>query len=130
MIDMTGFGKRMDVPGGRRAAPRKPVLLRAAMHTLRHSRSVTLFDVSKTGAQMNMPVPLACGLELMLRIGTSDIFGTVVRVEDETCGIAFEEPLDDALVEQLQAKGKVMMVSGLTPDEMLGAEDWQDSLAR
>jgi hypothetical protein len=126
----TDFGKRMDGPGGRRAATRKPVLLRAALHTLEHSRGATLYDVSATGAQMNMPVPLKLGQEVWLSIPPSELFAKVVRIEGETCGIVFDEPLDAEAVASFQARGKVMMVHGLSRDEMLGAEDWQNSLAR
>jgi hypothetical protein len=131
MIKMSSeFGKRMDGPGGRRSAPRQPVLLRAALHTLQHSRGATLFDVSATGAQMSMPVPLKVGQEIWLSIPPAEIFGTIVWVKEDTCGIAFDEALDEGTVASFQARGKVMMVHGLSKDEMLGAEDWKDSLAR
>lgn len=127
---MTSFGKRLDGPGGHRSAPRKPVLLRAALHTLTSSRSATLFDVSRSGARMSLPVPLASGQQLWLTIPPSEIFATVVWVEGDHCGIHFDEPLGDDELAALQARGKVMMIHGLTPDEQLGAEDWQTNLAR
>jgi hypothetical protein len=127
---MTTFGKRLDGPGGHRAAARKPVLLRAALHTLTASRPVTLFDVSRTGARLSMPVPLASGQPLWLTIPPSEIFATVVWIEGDHCGIHFDDPLDDDELATLQAKGKVVMIHGLTADEQLGAEDWQTNLAR
>lgn len=127
---MDSFGKRLDGPGGRREAERAPVLLRAALHTMNASRPVTLFDVSATGAQMSMPQPLRLGQQFWLKIPPTIIFGTVVWIDDELCGVAFDEPLDGQELAVLEAKGKVIMMYGLTPDEQLGAEDWQTNLAR
>lgn len=127
---MTDFGKRMDGPGGRRSAARAPVLLRAAMHTVRHSRGTTLLDVSRTGAQMQMPVPLGVGQDLLLKVPPTEVFGTIVWVDGDMCGIAFENPLDDEEWKALCAKGKLILIHGLSMDEQLGAEDWKTNLAR
>ncbi len=54
----------------------------------------------------------------------------VMWVKEELCGIEFDEPLDPEELAGLQAKGKVIMMHGLTADEQLGAEDWQSNLAR
>ena len=127
---MTNFGKRLDGPGGHRAAAREPVLLRVALHTLSSSRAVTLFDVSTTGARMSMPEPLRCGQALWLKIPPSEIFATVAWVGNDDCGIHFDDPLDDSELAMLRTKGKVVMIHGLSPDELLGAEDWTTNLAR
>ncbi len=127
---MNDFGKRLDGPGGRREAERAPVLLRAALHTMSASRAITLFDVSATGAQMSMPDPLHLGRQFWIKIPPTIIFGTVVWMKEQLCGIAFDEPIDPQELATLQAKGKVIMMHGLTADEQLGAEDWQSSLAR
>lgn len=127
---MNDFGKRRDGPGGRREAERAPVLLRAALHTMTSSRPITLFDVSATGAQMSMPEPLHCGQQLWLKIPPTIIFGSVVWIDEELCGVEFDAPLDPDELAVLQAKGKVIMMYGLTADEQLGAEDWQTNLAR
>lgn len=127
---MATFGKRLDGPGGQRSAARAPVLLRAALHTLTSSRSVTLFDVSRTGARMGLREPLAIGQSLWLKIPPSDIFATVVWLDGQQCGIQFDQPLGEDELAALQARGKVVMIHGLTPDEQLGAEDWQTNLAR
>ena len=51
-------------------------------------------------------------------------------VDGEECGVLFDEPLADAEVTSLQARGKVIIVLGLSLDEQLGAEDWQSGLMR
>ena len=127
---MGDFGKRLDGPGGRRVATREPVLLNAALLTLQTSRPVTLLDVSKTGARLRVREPLSRGQQIWLKINPSDLFGTVVWVEEEECGILFDEPLGDADVASLQARGKVVIFVGLTADEQLGAEDWQSGFMR
>jgi len=127
---MGDFGKRLDGPGGRREAPREPVLLNAALLTLQASRPVTLVDVSKTGARLRGKESLSRGQQIWLKINPSDIFGTVVWVDGEECGILFDEPLADVDVASLQARGKVIIVLGLSVDEQLGAEDWQSGLMR
>ena len=55
---MKTFGKRLDGPGGRRSAPRAPVAMSAAMHTIGASRTVGVLDVSKTGAQLRSREPV------------------------------------------------------------------------
>jgi len=49
---MTAFGKRLDGPGGRRHSARAPVLMSAAMHAVGTSQTVSLVDVSRTGAKL------------------------------------------------------------------------------
>ncbi len=127
---MRDFGRRLDGPGGRRAARREPVLLNAALLTLRASRPVTLVDVSKTGARLRVREPLSRGQQIWLKINPSDFFGTVVWVDGEECGVLFDDPLADAEVASLQARGKVIIIVGLSNDEQLGAEDWQSGLMR
>lgn len=127
---MASFGKRLDGPCGHRSAAREPVLLRAALHTLTASRGVTLFDVSATGARMSMPEPLRCGQTVWLKLPPAEHFAKVVWLGDDVCGIQFDEPLDEEELAALRVKGKVVMIHGLTPDELLGAEDWTNNLAR
>ena len=127
---MNTFGKRLDGPGGRRVAARAPVLLRAALNTMTSSRPVTLFDVSANGAQISMPQPLHSGQQLWLKIDSTIIFGSVVWVKDEMCGIAFDDPLNDETLTMLQARGKVVTILGLSADEQLGAEDWESGFTR
>jgi len=67
---------------------------------------------------------------LWIKIQPLEIFATVAWIGADSCGVQFDEPLDEEAVALLQAKGKVVMIHGLTPDELLGAEDWTGSLAR
>ena len=127
---MTSFGKRLDGPGGRRRAQRKPVLMSAAMHTVGASRTVSVRDVSTTGARITCSVPLTPGQEVWLKIPPSDVFARVRWTEGSVSGLHFEEPLAEAEAARLQARGKVVIMPRLSLEEQLAVEDWQDSLAR
>lgn len=127
---MSRFGKRLDGPGGRRHEAREPVLLAAALMALGSSRTVYLLDVSKTGAQLRISEPLLVGQEAWLKIQPADIFGTVVWAEDDHCGIVFDVPLTDEDVALLQARGKVILIPRLSPEEQMAAAEWSAGLAR
>lgn len=127
---MHDFGKRTDGPGGRRSAPRETVLLNAALLTLSASRTVILLDVSRTGARARADLPLTVGQEVWLKVNPVDIFGTVTWINGQECGILFDIPLDDGEVGRLQARGKVIFIAGLTPEEQFCADDWQGGLMR
>jgi PilZ domain len=127
---MAKFGKRRDGPGGRRHDAREPVLLAAALMALGSSRTVYLVDVSKTGCQLRISEPLLVGQEVWLKIQPADIFGTVVWVKDEHCGIAFDVPFADEDVALLQTRGKVILIPRLTPEEQMAAAEWSAGLAR
>jgi hypothetical protein len=127
---MGNFGKRMDGPGGRRVAPREQVLLSAAMLTLSSSRTVTLLDVSTTGARMKTSEELFLGQEVWLKINPSDIFGTVAWTEGDQCGILFDDPITEDTVAGIEGRGRVVMIAGLSQDEQFCAEDWQYGMLR
>lgn len=127
---MTEFGKRMDGPGGRRAAPREAVLLNAALMTLSVSRTVILLDVSTTGARATASLPLFVGQQVWLKVNPVDIFGRVAWTNGSECGILFDFPLDDDEIVRIQARGKVIFIAGLSKEEQFCADDWQGSLMR
>jgi len=127
---MTGFGKRLDGPGGRRRAQREPVLLNAALLALGCSRAVTLVDVSRTGARMTLPEPMRRGQQVWLKLPDTEVFGSVKWIDGDSCGIAFDSPLDDRELALLRAKGRFVLVHGLAPEEQMALEDWKAGLAR
>jgi hypothetical protein len=127
---MTKFGKRLDGPGGRRTAPRAPVLMSAAMHAVSGSQTVSLLDVSKTGAKLRARMPLTLDQHVWIKIPPDDVFGTVVWAEGEEYGIHFDTPLTDADAASLQARGKVVIMPRLTLEEQLGVEDWKSGFIR
>jgi hypothetical protein len=126
---MAAFGKRRDGPGGRRRAERAPVLMAAAMHVVGASRTVSIIDVSSTGARLRTSLPLDLGQIVWLKIPPNDVFGRVRWMEGDLCGIAFDEPLGTAEAARLQARGKVVIMPRLSLEEQLAIEDWKESMA-
>jgi hypothetical protein len=127
---MTSFGKRLDGPGGRRAAARAPVLMSAAMHAVGASQTVSLLDVSKTGVKLRARVPLELDKHVWIKIPPNDVFGTVIWVDGEKCGIQFDSPLTDEEAAALQARGKVVIMPRLSLEEQLAVEDWKSGFVR
>jgi hypothetical protein len=127
---MTTFGKRLDVPGGRRTAPRAPVLMSAAMHTVGASRTVSVLDVSKTGAKLRCRVPLRMSQVVWLKLSRADVFAKVVWADGEQCGVEFDEALGETEAARLQARGKVVITPRLGPEEQPADEDWKSKMAR
>ena len=127
---MTQFGRRLDGPGGRRAEAREPVLLSASLLSLRSSRPIILSDVSRTGAQLLLHEPMRPGQEVWIKVPPAEIFGEVVWMDGDRCGITFDEPLSDDELGLLQALGSVTIARNLQPEELLALEDWGSGLAR
>jgi hypothetical protein len=123
---MTAFGKRLDGPGGRRHSARAPVLMSAAMHAVGTSQTVSLVDVSRTGAKLRGHAPLEIGKEVWLKAPPADMFGTIVWVDGDHCGVEFETPLGEEEAATLQARGKVVLMPRLSLEEQLGIEDWKN----
>ena len=121
---MTAFGKRLDGPGGRRAALRRPVVKAASIMTLQNSRVVSLVDLSTSGAKIDGCGPVRVGQDLWLKIGTTDVFGTAAWTAGDTCGITFEEALSQEQLDGLSSGGEWTMFAALTAEERLAAEDW------
>jgi uncharacterized protein involved in propanediol utilization len=127
---MTQFGKRVDGPSGRRAAPRDQVLLPAAVTTLRFAKTVDLTNVSTTGAKLRAIELPDEGQELLLKMGQVEAFGVVVWKSGDLCGIAFDQPLTDAEVQHVGQEGRLSRMTHLTPDERLAYESWTLGPAR
>jgi PilZ domain len=124
------FGKRLDVPGGRRTAERSPVRLPVSLQALNTSCPVTLLNVSRTGAKMSMNEEMYRGQEVWLTFGQAQIFGTVRWVRGQSCGISFDEPLGDRELALLQAQGQVARLHGLSAEDRMALADWKAGLAR
>jgi hypothetical protein len=125
---MGNFGKRLDGPGGRRAAPRSEALKAVGVLATDRSRVGYLLDVSTTGAKLDGGGDLSVGQDIWLKLGKTDIFATVVWTKPDCCGVHFDAPLDDEDVEELSQTQRGAMYARLTPEEKLGAEDWLNGL--
>jgi hypothetical protein len=86
---MSGFGKRIDGPGGRRRTQRQQVQLAGTATSLHDTRSVLVEDVSWTGAKVfgrGLPLP---GKEVLIRAGERVLFGRVRWAKQDRRGIIF-----------------------------------------
>ena len=127
---MSEFGKRLDGPGGRRAAAREPVLLTAALLTVGCSRPVILLDVSKTGTHIEVHDEMRVGQEVWLKVAQLEIFGTIVWVDGGKCGVAFDEAIDDVEVTLLRASSSTALNGDMPAEQRLAGDDWSSGLAR
>ena len=114
---MSGFGKRLDGPSGRRAAGRQPVVLNAAMLAIGASRTAIIRDVSRTGLKLEVNAEMYVGQEVWLKLPPYDIFGKVAWVKGKQCGIRLDEPFTEKQTQLLKASGKAAWLPRLTPDE-------------
>lgn len=110
---MSNFGRRVDGPAGRRRAQREAVVLAGSALTLGASRAVVVTDVSPTGAKLLGRVLPPQGSDVLLTVGTAELFGEIVWVARDECGIAFESPLDRKVTEHLKRDGRWATVMGI-----------------
>lgn len=110
---MPSFGKRVDVPGGRRRTARQRVVLVGSAMLMEGSRSIVVDDVCSTGARLRGRDLPATGADMIVRIGGLDILATVAWREEQQCGITFEAPLDHNGVQQLKEAGSIGHVLGV-----------------
>jgi hypothetical protein len=126
---MPTFGKRRG--GGRRANPRASTPLPAMVTTLRDSQCATLVNASCTGARLrgsDMPAP---GEELLIKVGSSQLFATVVWSNADQCGVLFEREIPSGQVELLRREAaSSASLTRLSPEEKLALDDWTIGLAR
>jgi len=115
---------------GRRSEPRACVLLVGSAEALSGNKSVTLLDVSMTGARIEGRDLPQVGKEIILKSGPVDTFGTIIWAASERCGVKFDEPLELRHLLELRAKAAEAADSAMTPQERQAADDWMNGLAR
>jgi len=107
------FGRRVDVPGGRRRIERERVVLAAAAVMLDRSRSVVVEDVCSSGARLRGRDLPEDGQELLVKVGSIDVMASVAWSGQDVCGITFDPPLQPAGVKQLKDEGRLGRVLGI-----------------
>lgn len=129
-MNMTNFGKRLDGPGGRRAASRKPAFTATGVMTLDRSQVGYLLDVSATGAKLDGGCSLSIGQNIWLKSGNIDVLAHVVWSDLDTCGVHFDRTLRDDEINQLTQVPQGAMFARLSLEEKLGAADWMNNRIR
>jgi hypothetical protein len=127
---MVGFGKRMDGPGGRRTATRKPAFRATGIMTVDRSQVGYLLDVSATGAKLDGGGDLSIGQDIWLKTGDIDVLAHVVWSGRNICGVHFDTPLSEEEITQVSQVPQGAMFARLSLEEKLGAADWMNGLIR
>jgi hypothetical protein len=83
----------------RRAARRTRATCPAILRTLTGESCGHLWDLSETGARVSVPSPPAEGEAVQLKWGTERVWCHVVWIDHDMCGLAFDSPIDPAVVE-------------------------------
>lgn len=110
---MPNFGRRIDGPTGRRRAQREEVVLAASALTPGASRAVVVTDVSPSGAKLiGRKLPPA-GSDVLLTVGSAELFGEIAWLGHDECGISFESPLPAELTDYLKQEGRWAKVMGI-----------------
>lgn len=100
----------------------------AVVTTLNESHSAVVVDVSAKGAKLRGPILPGPGQDLFLSIDGLVMFGVVVRQEDDTRGIVFDEPLDAN--QEARLRQKLIQASGLPIEIRAAFDDWSAGFAR
>ena len=119
---MTEFGKCRG--GGRRSAERVEIPLPALLTTVARTHRAALLDVSCTGVRVQGSDLPHEGEDLQIKIESVRAFGTVMWVEGQQCGLAFDSPLMPFEVDSLRRQANLPRLAGLAVEDRLAAEDW------
>lgn len=82
----------------RRTARRWRATCAASLQTLTEENSGQLWDLSETGARLQIGDPPQQGSTAWLKWGSEKVVCRVVWIADDMCGVAFERPLNPAVV--------------------------------
>ena len=127
---MAGFGKRLDGPGGRRVAQRRPSFTATGIITQNRSQVGYLIDISATGAKLDGGGGLSIGQNVWLKSGHIDVLASVVWTGPTICGVQFDTPLSDDEIKQLSQVPQGALFASLSTEEKLGIADWMNGLVR
>jgi hypothetical protein len=86
---MANFGKRMDIPGGKRRIRRNPVSIRGTASTLFSSSNILIENLCFNGARVYGRDLPTVGAEILLRRDDKAIHGTVAWADGDRRGIIF-----------------------------------------
>ena len=88
---MSGFGRRLDGPRGRRRAAREGVAYLGSAVSLDGSTSVLVEDLSSSGARVRGRGLPATGKQILIRTDRLSLFGRVAWAHDDHRGIIVDE---------------------------------------
>ena len=115
---------------GRRAEMRAPVRLPVSAETLDGTKRIALLEVSLSGARVEGAGLPGAGRDIVLMCGSVEAFGTIAWAAGERRGIRFDEAISPADIVALRNVATAAENSGITPEEIQAAADWESGLAR
>ena len=107
------FGKRVDLPAGRRRLKREDVILAASARSIGSSRMVVVTDVSAKGAKLQGRDLGSLDPSVMISIGDVDLFAKIAWSGRDECGVLFEEDLQSDTVAHIKREGGWAKVMGI-----------------
>jgi len=110
---MPEFGRRMDGLSGRRQRQRSPVTLAASAWAIGRSHSVLVADISQSGARLQGRDFPAVGADLMVTIGSVEVFAKVKWRDDDECGITFDTSFTPEMLGRVRQEGDWALVTGV-----------------
>jgi hypothetical protein len=96
----------------------------AQVLTLTGQTTVSLLDLSASGAQVRVKAPLRCGQDVMLWWLGFEAFGQVVRANGEEAGVAFHDPLPLPVLVQTRQQIDAGLAPTAARDAYQAAREW------
>ncbi|HEY6963600.1 MAG TPA: PilZ domain-containing protein [Erythrobacter sp.] len=91
---------------GRRGSARLRLAIPARFVSIYSTQPCVLLDISRTGARLALPGPLARNQSGFIELGRLEVFGTIVRMEKGPDGgvnaMVFDEPIAKSLVLEIR----------------------------
>lgn len=115
---MVSLATTQHIAPERRSADRSRVSCPAQLHLTSGIRVGALWDLSTTGARIQMTEPPRPGAEALLRWQDYEAFCRVIWVAEDMCGLAFHRPLapgmlDETLSEEERRTGPAAQVRNI-----------------
>jgi len=97
------FGTRArPAPVERRREKRSALGVAVSLFSVTQSRVVLMLDVSTGGARISGQSLPETGKDILLKIADTELFGRVIRSGEGEAAIKFEQPIDDAVLDELR----------------------------
>jgi hypothetical protein len=111
------------VISNRRRADRASVLLPASVVTMSAYQYFELVNLSAAGAKLRGPETPSVGKSALLRLDGFQVLCKVVWVQEELCGVHFDEPVPPRVLAHFRKVGSTAQLGMFTPDEKQAAEE-------
>lgn len=87
----------------RREFPRSILSTAVEVHTPAGVRRGSIADLSRSGMRIDLARPPAMGAPVLIKWADHEAIGEVVWVQANACGVRFDRPLSEGMVERTEA---------------------------